>query len=248
MLDVIDYIPGTTLPHRLNPVAKLAFAVAIILATLLASTYPMLVSLIALTIALGLRVRAGRRLKDLLKLIAPVAIVMLVLQLAFVRTGSPVIGFITDDGLISGSKASLRLIGVALPLIVMLSVTRLTDLANSCVENLHVPYRYAFAFTTALRFIPLLTREMNAIMEAQTARGARFDTAMPLKKLRLMLPVCIPLLVISVGKTDSIALAAEQRGFYLRTRSSSFCRYPMKSRDAAVLVCALALLVSGVLL
>ena len=33
MLNVIDYIPGNTLLHRLNPVTKLALAAAIIIAT-----------------------------------------------------------------------------------------------------------------------------------------------------------------------------------------------------------------------
>ena len=107
-------------------------------------------------------------------------------------------------------------------------VTKLNDLANACVEVLHVPYRYAFTFTTALRFVPVFGQEMNAIMEAQTARGVEYDTKNPIKKLKLMLPLCVPLLISSVGKTDATALAAEQRGFYLRTRASSYKRYPIK--------------------
>ena len=63
-----------------------------------------------------------------------------------------------------------------------------------------------------------------------------------------MLPLCVPLLVSSVGKTDATALAAEQRGFYLRTRESSFKRYPMVGRDVAVLVACVALVVAGALL
>ena len=109
-------------------------------------------------------------------------------------------------GLITGSKACLRLLGVALPLILMLMVTKLNDLANACVEVLHVPYRYAFTFTTALRFVPVFGQEMNAIMEAQTARGVEYDTKNPIKKLKLMLPLCVPLLISSVGKTDATAL------------------------------------------
>ena len=89
---------------------------------------------------------------------------------------------------------------------------------------------------------------MNAIMEAQTARGVEYDTKNPIRKLQLMLPLCVPLLVSSVGKTDATALAAEQRGFYLRTRESSFKRYPMEGRDVAVLVACVALVVAGVLL
>ena len=94
----------------------------------------------------------------------------------------------------------------------MLTVTKLNDLSNACVEVLHIPYRYAFTFTTALRFVPVFSQEMNAIMEAQTARGVDYDSKSPIRRMQLMLPLCVPLLVSSVGKTDATALAAEQRG------------------------------------
>ena len=82
---------------------------------------------------------------------------------------------------------------------------------------------------------------MNAIMEAQTARGVEYDTRNPIRKLQLMLPLCVPLLVSSVGRTEATALAAEQRGFYLRTRESSYRRYPLVARDWAVLALCVAL-------
>ncbi|WP_273395066.1 energy-coupling factor transporter transmembrane component T family protein [Thermophilibacter mediterraneus] len=245
MTSVIDYVPGDTLLHRLNPVTKLAVAAAVIVATLLADTYPLLVGLIALTLALGAYAGALRRLTSLLKVLVPLAAIMLALQTAAVRTGAPVAAWITVDGLVTGSKACLRLLGVAMPLILMLSVTKMGDLANACVEVLHVPYRYAFTFTTALRFVPVFSQEMTAIMEAQTARGVEYDTRNPFRKLRLMLPMCVPLLVSSVGKTDATALAAEQRGFYLRTRESSYRRYPLVARDWATLACCVALVAIG---
>ena len=247
MVNVIDYVPGTTLLHRLNPVSKLALAAGIIAATFLAGTYPALIGLLALTLALGAYSGVLDHLLSLLKLLVPLACIMLVLQLAFVREGHAVLGFATDTGLVTGTKACLRLLGVALPLILMLTVTKLTDLANACVEVLHIPYRYAFTFTTALRFVPLFGQEMNAIMEAQTARGVEYDTGNPFKKLKLMLPLCAPLLISSVSKADSAALAAEQRGFYLRDRSSSFKRYPLKGRDIAALCAAAALVILGIL-
>ena len=247
MVNVIDYVPGDTVLHRLNPVAKLALASGIIIATFLGDTYPMLLGLLALTLVLGAYAGVFKNLLSLLKLLVPLAVVMLALQTAFVRTGDVVALWMTVDGLVTGSKACLRLLGVALPLILMLTVTKLNDLANACVEILHVPYRYAFTFTTALRFVPVFSQEMNAIMEAQTARGVEYDTKNPFKKVQLMLPLCIPLLVSSVGKTDATALAAEQRGFYLRTRESSYKRYPFAAADYAALLIAAALIVSGVL-
>lgn len=247
MLNAIDYVPGNTLLHRLNPVTKLALAAAIIIATFLADTYPMLLGLLALTFALGAYAKSSSRLVSLLKLLVPLAVVMLLLQTAFVRGGSPVFLWMTSEGLETGSKACLRLMGVALPLILMLTVTKLVDLSNACVEVLHIPYRYAFTFTTALRFVPVFSQQMNAIMEAQCARGVEYDTKNPLRKLQLMLPLCVPLLVSSVGKTDATALAAEERGFYLRTRQSSYKRYPLTGRDYVVLAACVALVVLGVL-
>lgn len=248
MVNVIDYIPGTTVLHRLNPVVKLALAAAIIAATLLAGSYAVLIALLALTFALAAYVHAAPRLASLLKLLIPLAIVMFLLQTAFTRSGDVVFGYMTDEGIVSASKMCLRLLGVALPLVLMLMVTKLTDLANACVEVLHVPYQYAFTFTTALRFVPIFSQEMNAIMEAQTARGVEYDTPNPFKKLRLMLPLCVPLLISSVGKTDSTALAAEQRGFYLRTRSSAFKRYPIRGIDIAALIACIAIIVVSVML
>ena len=158
MTSVIDYIPGTSLLHRLNPVTKLALAAGIILATFLGDTYPLLVALLALTFALGAYARAAGGLVSLSKLMVPLSLIMLVLQTAFIRTGDPVFLWVTTDGLVTGTKAALRLLGVALPLILMLTVTKLNDLANAVVEVLHVPYRYAFTFTTALRFVPVFSQ------------------------------------------------------------------------------------------
>ena len=248
MVNVIDYVPGATVLHRLNPVAKLALASGIIIATFLAASYPALVGLLVISLALGAYAGVFSRLASLLKVLLPLAAIMLVLQMIFVQGGERLVGFVTSEGLVTGSKACLRLLGVALPLVLVLTVTKLTDLANACVEILHVPYRYAFAFTTALRFVPLFGQEMNAIMEAQTARGVEYDTKNPIKKLQLMLPLCIPLLISSVGKTDATALAAEQRGFYLRTRESSYKRYPLQALDFAAIAVAAALIVAGALM
>ena len=248
MLNVIDYVPGDTLLHRLNPVTKLALAAAIIAATFLSDGYAALVGLLVLTLALAAYAGVFGRLARLLKLLVPVALIMLVLQLVFVRSGTALFAFVTDEGLITGGKACLRLLGVALPLVLMLMVTKLTDLANACVEKLHIPYKYAFTFTTALRFVPVFSQEMNDIMEAQTARGVEYDTNNPFKKMQLMLPLCIPLLISSVSKTDATALAAEQRGFYLRTRESSYRRYPFSAADFAAFALCIALIVLGIVL
>ncbi len=113
-----------------------------------------------------------RQVRSFLKLLIPLSIIMFVMQAIFVRSGTPVFLSITNEGLMLGLMVCLRLLCLALPLIPALVTTKLTDLANACVEVLHVPYQYAFTFTTALRFVPVFSQEMNAIMEAQTARAS----------------------------------------------------------------------------
>ena len=215
MVNVIDYMPGDTLLHRLNPVVKLGLAAAIIIGIFLSDTYVALLGFLALTLALGAYAGVVDRLLSLLKLLIPLALIMLVLQLAFMRDGNVVWGFITDTGLITGSKACLRLLGVALPLILMLMVTKLNDLANACVEVLHVPYRYAFTFTTALRFVPVFGQEMNAIMEAQSSRGLEIEKCSWVTKIKNYVTFSFPLLfrVISKGQAISLAMHYYQLNF-----------------------------------
>ena len=65
MVNVIDYVPGDTLLHRLNPVTKLGIAAAIIISIFLADTYPMLLGLLVLTFALGAYAHATSKLVSL---------------------------------------------------------------------------------------------------------------------------------------------------------------------------------------
>ena len=47
MVNVIDYMPGDTLLHRLNPVVKLGLAAAIIVGIFLSDTYVALLGFLA---------------------------------------------------------------------------------------------------------------------------------------------------------------------------------------------------------
>ena len=192
--------------------------------------------------------RAAGMLKGLLKL----SVFLFVLQLLFVRTGAPLLSLppllVTDRGVMIGLRLVLRLIGATMPLALLLSVTQMSDLSGVLVQRLHVPYKYAFTLTTAIRFIPVFADSLSGIMEAQTARGVAFDTKNPFKKLGLILPLCMPLLISSVGRIHDTAAAAEMRGFTLRTRESQSRRYTFKSGDLFAALIAAALVAAGALL
>ena len=50
-------------------------------------------------------------------------------------------------------------------------LTTSPDRLGLALEQSHVPYEFCFAFTTAVRFVPVLAEEAQTIMDAQKARG-----------------------------------------------------------------------------
>jgi energy-coupling factor transport system permease protein len=133
-----------------------------------------------------------------------------------------------------------------MPLAIVLSATKMSDISNVSVQKLGIPYKYTFVLITAIRFIPIFSDEMAGIVEAQTARGVEFDTKNFLKKIKLLLPLCVPLLISSVRKIDGSAISAELRGFNLRTRDCGYKTYRFELRDAAMLLCCIAIAVIAI--
>jgi len=238
MNGLLDYSPGSTVLHRMNPLTKIAVAFLICVAAFMTSSFPVLVGILVLDVLIGLMGGIPRKTLDLLVGLAKVSAFLFILQVVFVRSGTPLFLFVTDEGLHTAALVVLRLVDATVPLALMLNLTRMGDLSNALVKCAHLPYRYAFTLTTALKFIPVFMGEMKAIMEAQTARGVEFDIGNPVRKLSLMLPLCVPLLVTSVQRTGQNAMAAESRGFYLRTRASGVRNYPFAVRDALACACA----------
>lgn len=247
MASLLDYSAGTTVLHRLNPLAKIALSLGICVAAFMSDNLVFLIALLALNVGLGFLGGIRKKTLSLLFGLVKICAFLFVLQVLFIRAGSPVFLFVTDEGLRIASLVVLRLIDATMPLALMLALTQMSDLSNALVKVAHLPYKYAFTVTTALRFIPVFTAEMSSIIEAQTARGVDFDTKNPIRKLRLMLPLCAPLLITSVGRTEQAAMAAEVRGFYLRDRSSGSKEYPFGAFDGAALLIIVALVALAVL-
>ena len=248
MKDLLQYTPGDSLIHRLNPLTKILLTAAICAAAFISDSLPFLLCLLALDLLIGFTAGVAQKALGIFRGLVKIAAFLFVLQTLLMRRGTPVFWIVTDQGLLTAAKVVLRLMVVCMPLALVLAVTRVSDLANALVQVLHVPYKYAFTLTTAIRFIPQFLAEMNDIMEAQTARGVEFDGAKGLKKLGMILPLCAPLLISSVRRTDAIAVAAEVRGFTLRTAQSGYKQYRFSTRDGAVFLLYALLIVAAALI
>ncbi len=242
MKGFLDYLPGESILHKMHPLVKILVSILICAASFCSSNFFYLIGILVFNILLAVAGNSGRhgnglllRTLGILKGLVKMSIFLFILQLLVIRKGEPLFKIgsfaITDIAVQNGLLLVLRLIGATLPLSILISVTNLNDLSNAMVKYLHIPYKFAFTFTSAIRFIPVFSVEMSGIIESQQARGVDFEIKNPFKKVGMILPLCFPLLISSVRKIESTATAAELRGFYLRTRACCTKSYKMHLRD-----------------
>ena len=247
----LDYIPGNSFFHRLNPLSRLILALFICIACFVSDMHGFLAVMILFNLALAAASGILKRGLLLLQGLGKLSILIFLLQLAFIQDGNVLVHLplgmgITDKGVSTAFLVVFRLTGATMPLALMLSITQMNDLSNALVKKLGIPYPYAFAFTTAMRFIPVFANEMSGIMEAQTARGVEMDTRNIFKKIKLIFPLCVPLLITSVRKIEGSAISAELRGFHLRTKDSCYKDYRFQVRDLCVIMCSILLIFAAV--
>lgn len=259
MKGFLDYLQGDSVLHRMHPLSKIFVAALLCAAAFVSSDFFYLIGIIAFDIMLGV-IGEGKNHSGLLKRtlgifkgLFKMSVFLFVLQILVIRRGEIVIPLgsefgITDVGIRNGLLLVLRLTGATLPLSVLISVINLNDLSNTMVKELHIPYKYAFTFTSAIRFIPVFSSEMSGIIESQKARGVDFDVKNPVKKIGMILPLCFPLLMGAVRKIEFTATAAELRGFYFRSRESCTRTYKHHFRDLVFAVIGLAILAGAIVI
>lgn len=228
MAALLEYTPRGSFLHHLHPATKLLWSVAVLVLSFLTDR-PLWI--LALLLGNLLLAAAGGVLKHMLPVLRSLAIfaaILVLLQIFLVDEGKTIfylfptynLGRITDTGLQLSALAALRMLATVSTIPLLLLTTRMTDLTAVLVEKCRIPYSYAFMFLTALRLIPTLLDRMEQVLQAQAARGYRTDTRNPLRQMRLLLPLAIPLLVSTVQKIEQTALSIEMRGFGSGPRSS----------------------------
>ena len=170
MKGFLDYLHGDSVFHKMHPLVKIFASVLICASAFCSSNYFFLVGVILFNILIAF-IGNGRKEKNgllgrtfgILKGLFKMSVFLFILQLLAIRGGNAIISIgnfgITDLAVQKGLLLVLRLMGATLPLSVLISVTNLNDLSNTLVTVLHIPYKYAFTFTSAIRFIPVVKND-----------------------------------------------------------------------------------------
>ena len=144
-----------------------------------------------------------------------------------------VVQYLGSGDVVSAVVSGLRMLAMTLVFIALLATTKLQDLTAALVTQCKIPYEYAFMFTAALRFVPDFIAESHAVQEAQACRGLSLEGNF-LKRMKSYVSVIQPLLLKSLGRSETMALSLELRGFGGPTHSFA-ASVGLKTVDYAVI-------------
>jgi energy-coupling factor transport system permease protein len=125
-------------------------------------------------------------------------------------------------------------------------LTTSPDHLGLALEQTRVPYEFVFAFTTAVRFVPVLAEEAQTIMDAQKARGLELEKGNFLKRIRNYIPILIPLIVSAIRRSLELAEAMESRAWGATKKRTNLYVLKMHKGDFALIAITIAILAAAV--
>ena len=117
-----------------------------------------------------------------------------------------------DAGVVTGLGLALRVVGLALPGVLLVASTDPVRLADALTVHWRVSTRFAYGALAALRLAPLLVAEFEAVRLARRTRGVEAGRN-PVARVRLVAGIGFTLLVGAVRRGSRLATAMDARGF-----------------------------------
>jgi energy-coupling factor transport system permease protein len=225
-----QYIPADTFVHRLDPRTKIVSATALLLAiTFNQSLLAAVVYLLAVLAMVKLsQIPIAFVLRPFIRGL-PVIIFFLSFSVLFMGWQEPagVVIFewrfirITSNALLMAALSLVRLATILLLVSLPTLTTKITELTHG-MEALLQPFSrvglpaqdIALTATIALRFVPILTEELERVIKAQASRGGDIGVLswrQPLQIARAIVPLVVPLFVNAFRRAEELAVAMEAR-------------------------------------
>jgi energy-coupling factor transport system permease protein len=125
-------------------------------------------------------------------------------------------------------------------------LTTSPDHLSLALEQSHVPYEFCFAFTTAVRFVPVLAEEAQTIMDAQKARGLELERGNFIKRVRNYIPILIPLIVNAIRRSLELAEAMESRAWGATEKRTNLYVLRIRSRDYTLIALSVGMVIFSI--
>ena len=256
---------GATVVHRYDPRAKTLLLLAFLVLFFLPIRIGYLAAYLAVVVALsGVFLGISNTLRPI-RLILPILVLVLLLTPPFYREGS---ALLTVRGLtilsVSGLMLALRLIirfsGITMAFYLFIGTTDPDDLILA-FRWFRLPYAVSLVLSLALGYIPTILTLYDQVRDAHRLRlavegeggktAARPRKRGLFKRLREAIPVLTSVLILSVRRIPTLAMALECRGVGRKNPRTSY--HTLKTgrallRDGAIATVAVAALAVSALL
>lgn len=243
---MLEYLPGDTLIHRLDVRTKMLGFLGFIIVSFLFQdpVFQLGILLAAGLLALWMKIPIKKIWGMMIPLIPIIISIILITGFTFAperfeRISSQAILFYalpgervgaTVGGFLMGTTFILRLISMMIVSSVLMLTTSLEDFTQ-CFQKMKVPAEVSMMLTMAIRFIPTLDKKRRQILEAQKARGTKFNEKGIIGSIRSYLPIMIPMFINSIIMANSLSMAMLNRGYGLTRTWTTMGQITFNSRD-----------------
>ena len=218
------FITKDTLYHRINPLCKIAWSVAVVVAALVFDNPVYLALLFSATALIALYAGIFKEWISYMKYSIWFCMLIILINPLFSYHGThviyefpfkiPVMGSprITLEALAYGGGMALRLLTIISSFAILTYTVNPDDMLNS-LTKIRPFYRSVYVTSLAARFMPTLIRDSNTIAEVQMSRGVEINSGNILQKIKNRIPILIPLLSNSLDRAIQVSEAMEARAF-----------------------------------
>ncbi|MBQ2984856.1 MAG: energy-coupling factor transporter transmembrane protein EcfT [Clostridia bacterium] len=249
MTNLFNYIPRSSVVHRLTGATKLAALLLLTFASMTSFDTRLLGGMVIFAFAMfGVS-------KIKLKEVAPVlwfTFVFMILNNLLIYAFSPEEGvaiygsrteichlfgryYLTKEQLFYQLNVVLKYL-VMIPLVLLfVSTTNPSEFAAS-LNRIGVSYKIAFSVALAMRYIPDVQREYHDISLSLQARGVEMTSKEKLlKRIKNVATILFPLIMTSMQKIEVISNAMELRSFGKEKKRTWYAARPFRAADYIVM-------------
>jgi energy-coupling factor transport system permease protein len=240
-MDPSLYLDKDTFVHRLDPRTKMFLLLGMFALPFVFLNPLYVLVMLALVLFFGYLAQCLANLRRIWFILVMIILVTPTLW-AIVGSGrTPLFLFVEREALLYGLTAAQRIVITVIAGMIFLSTTRNEEVAIGLVR-LGIPYRFAFAVSTALRLVPTIVATGLTIGQAQRSRGLDLDSGNIISRIRKHLPLLVPVFVTTVRSTNVFSMALESKGFGAGSGRTFYLHIAMGRRDVLALLIFVLLL------
>lgn len=236
----VTHVRGTSWLHRLNPISKLAWVLAVIFFAFASYNPFPLFAIAVLGFAMGLSAGIGKPLLRILVVFAPVTASMIVIQTLAPATCSNTctaaaqLGPFTlyQEGMSHSLSLVSRVFAMEIIALGVLMTTHPSDLF-AAFAKLRVPYILNFMVSMTLQLIPVLQREVSIVLSAQKSRGMKSSG------FGSIVPSFVPVFAGAFERVQQLSISLESRAFGSTGAKTSYRQVRFGPIDAVIAVSGL---------